>query len=185
MKSTPAGSIGKKALMGGVGVWLIFWVGCAVSMKAPARTGMWHQQATGAYDTDAGKVFYGIGKAAPLQNRTLQRVNADNQARLEMARLLERYSNALARKSATAATPQASLGPSLKALVHKAMQRAMVTDHWADPGQGRFFSLCRLDLTDFEAVLTSHQELQSDLRAAMKANLEMVHRQLSQNLHEN
>lgn len=185
MQNVPAGRMGKTTFTGVIIILLMVLAGCAVPVKPTERTGLWHQQVTGAYETAAGKVFYGIGQAAPLQNRTLQRVSADNQARHEMARLLKRYSTALVKRSATAATAQDAIGPTLKALVHQAMQQAMVTDHWADPGQGRFFSLCRLYLAEFETVLNSHHGLDADLRAAMQANLEVVHGQLSQRLHEN
>lgn len=183
MKIVPIASAGKMVLVG-VGWFIVgLLAGCAAHIMVPDQETPWHMQPSGAYDTGDGKVFYGIGKGAPLQNRTLQRVSADNQARQEMARLLDRYSTALSHTG----TPQApeELEPALKMLVHQAMQRAIVTDHWADPEQGRLLALCRLNLEDFEAALSAHRGLRADVRAAMLSNLESVHTQLSQGLLEN
>lgn len=189
MKRASVGSIGK-----GVFVWAFLMAlgvlaGCAKPVMVPEEDVLWYQRATGAYDTDTGKVFYGIGKAASLQNRTLQRVSADNQARLEMARLLERFSTVLARKASPAGVdtpdPSETLDPALKALVHKAMQQAIITDHWAEPVQGRMFALCRLELDDFRKALNNHRGLQADLRMTMLDNLEVVHAQLSNGLLNN
>lgn len=189
MKSILVKCFGKIVIAGAICMAVGFVAGCAVSKVGPDQTTLWHQRVTGAYDTGNGKVFFGIGRAAPLQNRSLQRVSADNQARLEMARLLARYSKALAQKASPAdgGTPARSeaLAPALKALVHRAMQRAIVTDHWADPQQGRLLALCQLTLADFSAVLKDHRGLRTDMRAAMQANLEIVHVQLSQRLLKN
>jgi hypothetical protein len=186
MKKGLVGSILWLALAGAIGMGLL--AGCVAPMMVPDQATPWYLQSSGAYDTEDGKVFYGVGKAAPLQSHTLQRVSADNQARLEMARLLDRYSIALARTAAAADAggPDGpdELAPVLKALVRQAMQQAIVTEHWADPQQGRLFALCRLNLVDFEAALKAQKELRADMRSVMERNLERVHTQLSQRLLE-
>ncbi len=174
---------GRGALVQTILVVMALLAGCAAPMAVFEPTTPWYMQPSGAYDIDSGKVFYGVGKATALKNRTLQRVNADNNARLALARLLDAYINDLAQTASYGDNPE-ELTFALKALLKQAMQHAIVTDHWMDPEQGQLFALCRLDLLDFNAVLNDDQLLDADMRAAMQGNLEEVHDQLSQELFE-
>ncbi len=175
---------GKGALVQTILVVMALLAGCAAPMAVHEPATPWYLQPSGAYDIDSSKVFYGVGKATALKNRTLQRVNADNNARLALARLLDAYIADLAQSAPYGGHPNESAF-ALKALLQQAMQHAIVTEHWADPEQGHLYALCRLDLVDFEAVLNDDQRLDADMRAAMQGNLQEVHDQLSQELFEN
>lgn len=170
---------------GPIGVWTIFWLflGCAGHIQFSSLP-HWHLLDSGAYDTDHGKALYGIGTASGIRNRTLLRATADNSARAEMALLLERFVDRLAQASlpdsgqSVLAVESDERAQVLGSLVQKALQRAVISDHWNESNQNRFYSLCRLDLDAFKQALEGFRLLVPEDRAAMLANTEALHSKL-------
>jgi hypothetical protein len=161
---------------------------CATPTARSAPQTPWYEVTTGAYKTDAGRMFYGIGIADPSKNRSLQRVNVDNGARRELAELIDQYTRALA------VTAIRTGGPGLKALaadevqaalnsvVRQVVRRAVVADHWIDAQSGRMKALCTFDLPQYQAVLAKNTSLNPRLRSAMLDHAEMLYTQLAGNL---
>lgn len=166
-------------------------VACAAPTAVSTPSAPWHEKTSGAYHTDAGRVFYGIGIAEPQKSRSLQRVNADNRARREIAGVIDQYSKALAvtaartGESAVQSLPADQLRTSLNLLVRQVMHRAIVVDHWVDPRSKRMKALCALDLARYQAVLAQQSAMDPRLRASMHYHSEMVYDQLAGNLHGN
>jgi hypothetical protein len=146
----------------------------------------WHQLKSGLYDMAGDKVFYGIGQASGVQNQALLRATADNQARKELALVLENYASELARSATLETDPNwatLSIGERqqiLGMIVRHCLQQAMVSDHWNDMNQSRLLALCRLDLTTFKRVLSDSPALDEKTRAAMWAAAERTHARLSE-----
>jgi hypothetical protein len=169
----------------GLAILVSLLAGCAgrsLIISSPA----WYRLKSGLYDTDGGKVFYGIGQASGVQNQALLRATADNQARKELADVLENYLSELARSAEMETDPNRaalSVGERqqiLGMLVHNCLQLSMVSDHWNDANQSGLFALCRLDLTTFKQVLSDSPFIDEKTRAAMWAEAERVHARLSQ-----
>ncbi len=159
--------------------------GCAgksLIITSPA----WYLLKSGLYDTDRGKVFYGIGQAGGVQNQALLRATADNHARKELVGVLEIYFSELARSAALETDPHwtaFSIGEQqqiLGMLVRNCLQHAMVSDHWNDTHESRLLALCRLDMAAFKQVLSDSPALDEKARAAMWAEAERAHARLSQ-----
>ena len=175
-----------KILIGiGSAILVSLLAGCAgrsLIISSPA----WYLLKSGLYDTDGGKVFYGIGQARGVQNQALLRATADNQARKELADVLENYLSELARSAEMETDPNwaaLSVGERqqiLGMLVRNCLQLSMVSDHWNDANQSRLLALCRLDLTTFKQVLSDSASIDEKTRAAMWAEAERVHARLSQ-----
>jgi hypothetical protein len=178
-----------------VAVLVAATVGLLMACVAPTAVSTpgtpWHEKNSGAYHTEAGRVFYGIGIAEPQKSRSLQRVNADNRARREIAGVIDQYSKALAVTATQAGggavrfLPADQLQASLNLLVRRVMHRAIVVDHWVDPRSKRMKALCVLDLAQYQAVLAQQTAMGHRLRAAMHNHSEMVHDQLAGNFHGN
>jgi hypothetical protein len=178
-----------------VAVLVAATAGLLVACTAPTAVSTpgvpWHEKISGAYLTDAGRVFYGIGIAEPQKSRTLQRVNADNRARREIAGVIDQYGKALAVTatrtggSAVQLLPADELQASLNLLVRQAMRHAIVVDHWVDPRSKRMKALCALDLAQYQDVLAQQASMDPRLRASMHNHAEMVHDQLAGNFHGN
>jgi hypothetical protein len=154
--------------------------GCMGPGMIPSST-TWYQLKSGCYDTKEGRFFYGIGRAAGVQNLTLLRATADNRSRRELAGVLERYVLELARSVPEDLDPNWAMlafderRQILAIVVRKAMQLAVVYDHWNEPSDTVMLSLCRLNLTNFKMVLSTFEALDESMRAAMVARADRVH----------
>lgn len=176
-------------ILGGL-VWgflICLQVGC----KGPVaiQTGpSWHQLKSGCYDTREGRFFYGIGRAAGVRNPMLLRAAADNRARKELDGELEHFILELARSVPENLDPDWALlvfderRQILGDVVRKAMQHAVVCEHWNEPGEGAMLSLCRLSLSDFKTVLSTSGALDDAMRSAMVSGVERVHARLARKL---
>ena len=166
-------------------------VACASTTTESRSRTSWYEKSSGAYDTEQGKVFFGIGAADQLKNRSLQRVNADNRARHEMGRVLEQYSKALAVTATQTGEPGLKTMPevqveaALHSLVRQAMRFAIVSDHWVNPESGQMMALCTLDLEQYKAALSEHQTLDPRLRSAMHGYVDMLHARLAGDFQNN
>jgi hypothetical protein len=177
----------KKTFVLILGILICLQAGCTgpvVIVSSPS----WHQLKSGSYDTREGRFFYGIGRAGGVQNLTLLRAAADNRARKELADVLEQYIMELARSVPGNLDPNWAMlafgerRQILGIVVRKAMQRAVVRDHWNDPREAGMLSLCRLSLSDFKMVLSASGALDDTMRSAMIAGAESVHARLARKL---
>ena len=161
--------------------------GCA-GRRLIAPTPPWYMLKSGMYNAAGDRVFYGIGQAGGVQNPMLLRATADNRARRELSAVLEDYVNELARSAALGSDPDwASLSDGehrqiLGSLVHNALQRAVISDHWGDSQEPTVQALCKLDLADFMQILSDSGQLDPNIRRALRAEAETVHARLSQKL---
>ena len=173
-------------------VWWIFlafgFPGLLAGCVGPGRiapTPPWYTLKSGMYDVAGDRLFYGIGQADGVQNLTLLRATADNRARLELSSVLESFADELTRSAALGNAPEwASLSAGehrqiLGLLVRNALERAVISDHWSDSVEPRLLALCRLDLADFMQVLSDSDELDQNVRAALREQAEMVFARLS------
>lgn len=175
------------ALWAGLAAAVMVAACAAPTARSTPRT-PWYETITGAYHTDAGRMFYGIGTAAPSKNRSLQRVNVDNRARRELAGLVDQYTKALAVTAMRTggpgleALPANEVQAALNSVVRQVVRRAVVADHWVDPQSGQMKALCTFDLSQYQAVLAEDASLDSRLRSAMLEHAEMLYTQLAGNL---
>ena len=155
-----------------LGLWLL--CGCAKTQLAVLAPTDWTASASGAYVTDEGRVFYGIGRASGLRSAMLLRATADNQAQTEMAGVIRGY---LARLSAAAGmdatAPQDR--QALHDLAQAVLRHARIVDHSDLSDAGAAMSLCRLDLDAVRQVLRSDVILENALQQRMLAETERVH----------
>lgn len=168
-----------------VGIFLI--AGCASAPpKKVSRGPDWVWKGSGAFDSDKGKVFYGVGVASGIKNKALLRSTADNRGRAEVAKILETYVAVLSKDymaSTTAGDMSASseeqhVETALKTFSKTTLHGAMIVDRWIDPEDGTFYSLCELDLHAFKDALDKHKELDSKVRDYVRENAEKMHGEL-------
>lgn len=170
------------------GILICLQAGCTGPGMTTPPTLSWHQLKSGCYATNEGRLFYGIGRAGGVQNLTLLRATADNRARKELAGVLERYILELARSVPGGLNPSWAMlafgerRQILGILVRKAMQRAVVCDHWNEPREAGMLSLCRLSLAEVKMVLSNSGILDESMRSAMVSGAETVHARLARKL---
>ncbi|MBN1849762.1 MAG: LPP20 family lipoprotein [Deltaproteobacteria bacterium] len=180
---------GWKVLAVVLGIGLLFFIGCGGKEAAPVATGpAWVMKGSGAFDTDKGKVFYGVGVASGIKNRALLISTADNRARAEIAKIMETYVAVLAKDymaSTTAGDMSATseeqhVEQALKTFSKTTLHGAQIIDHWMDPSDGSYFALCELDLVSFSDALEKHKELDAKVRDYVRRNAEKMHEQLEE-----
>lgn len=138
----------------------------------------WVRTGSGAAQTEQGRFFYGVGTAAGLQSRILLRATADNLAREELAKVIDRFMRALTLDQR--AGPDSPGGPvSFHTLIQNVLRDATIVDHWTDPRDGRLYALCRLDLDAIKENLARDRELEMALRNAMLSRADQVHAQMT------
>ena len=138
----------------------------------------WVLAGSGAARTEQGRVFYGVGVASGLQSRLLLRATADNQAREELAKVIDRFIGALAFDQQGGSESPA--GPvSFHSLIQTTLRDATVVDHWTDTRDGRLYALCRLGLTSVKEHLAHDRDLEMALRNAMLSRADQVHDQMT------
>jgi len=165
-----------RAAMGMALAWFV-WL-CIGCVKVPVATEQptvdWDQVASGAYQNDQGRTFYGIGKAAGLHSASLLRASADNAAQAELLQVLKAYTASLAEAAGVTTADEADR-QALVALVQQAAQQAQIVDHRYDGEAGTLMALCRLDLADFKQILEGIDQFDPAARKAMLSMADKVH----------
>ena len=75
-------------------------------------------------------------------------------------------------------TLDAADAEALKTFTKATLHGAQIIDHWMDPSDGSYFSLCELDLVTFADALEKHKELDAKVRDYVRRNAEKMHEQL-------
>ncbi|MBW2122607.1 MAG: hypothetical protein JRH07_12295, partial [Deltaproteobacteria bacterium] len=174
-----------QALCIGTVIGALFLAGCATRKPAPSTKGRpaWVDKGSGAFDMKKKKIFYGVGIASGISNKALLVSTADNRARAEVAKILETYVASLAKDymaSTTAGDMSASaeeqhVEQALKNFTKTTLHGARIVDHWRDPKDDSFFSLCEMDLLTFKEALNDYKELDSQVRDYVRENAERLH----------
>ncbi len=151
-------------------------------LKAPE----WVVKGSGAFPTDKGKVFYGVGSASGIQNSSLLRSAAENRARNEVAQVFQTYTASLMKDYAASTTAGKSGDSSEEQLVEQAIKTVSgmtlsgveIIDHWQHPASGMLYSLARLDLAAFKGNLDKAKELDAKTKEYIRQNSDRLHEQL-------
>jgi hypothetical protein len=166
---------------------------CSSAPVAPVSKGEpeWKDKGSGAFDTPKGKMFFGVGSASGINNRSLLISTADNRARAEIAKIMETYVAVLAKDYMASTSGGADISKSseeqhveqtLKSFVQITLNGSEIIDRWKDPSDGTQFSLAKLDLTAFKDTLDKAKELNSKVRDYVKENAEKAHDELEKEI---
>lgn len=168
-----------------VGLFLMPGCSSTPKMDGPAMP-EWVYKGSGAFDVEKGRVFYGVGIAAGIRNKTLLFSTADSRALAEVAKTLETYAAVLAKDymaSATAGDISASsekqrVEQALKTFSNTTLRGATIVNHWQNPEDKTLYSLCELDLFAFKEALYNDKELDAKVRDYVSENAEKMHAEL-------
>lgn len=151
----------------------------------------WVTKGSGAFDSPKGKVFFGVGSASGIHNRSLLISTADNRARAEIAKIMETYVAVLAKDymastsggaDVSQSTEEQHVEQTLKSFVQITLNGSEIIDRWKDPSDDTQYSLAKLDLTTFKDTLDKAKELNSKVRDYVKANAEKAHDELEKEI---
>ena len=155
-----------------LGLWLLS--GCARPQVAGVATMDWTVASSGAYSSDRGRFFWGIGRASGLRSTTLLRATADNQAQSEMADLLQVYLASLA-GAVGIDTSRPENRQMLYEMRQAVMKQARIVDHRYSDGSGVVMALCRLDLEALKRVLETNRYADAAVTKRLLREADQVH----------
>lgn len=155
--------------------------GCSTAPVSETSKGGpgWVTKGSGAFDSPKGKVFFGVGSASGIHNRSLLISTADNRARAEIAKIMETYVAVLAKDymastsggaDVSQSTEEQHVEQTLKSFVQITLNGSEIIDRWKDPSDDTQYSLAKLDLTTFKDTLDKAKELNSKVRDYVKEN---------------
>ncbi|NDY41297.1 hypothetical protein G3N55_00335 [Dissulfurirhabdus thermomarina] len=150
----------------------------------------WVVKGSGAFESDHGKVFYGVGSASGIRNASLLRMTAQNRARNELAKILQVYTASLMKDymaSTTAGEPGISseeqhVEAAIKTVTSQTLSGVEIVDTWMDPRTGELFTLARLDLDAFTDAIEKSRDLDAKVKDYIRRNAERLHGELDREL---
>jgi len=172
---------------------VVLAVGCASKKPMTAVTPIqelkspdWVRKGSGAFGSEKGKVFYGVGAASGIKNPSLLRSTADTRARNDISLVLQYYTASLTKDYMGSTTAKKPAVSAEEQLVEKALKEVSgvtlsgveIVDHWQNPATGEFYSLARLDLSAFKDSLEKAKELDEKTKEYIRKNSDRLHEQL-------
>lgn len=210
MKAISSSKVGSKAgqlsvwqisIKAALGVWVsLVLVSCAGSkvkqdLTAPTQPPIqemkgpeWLTKGSGAFNSEQGKVFYGVG-VSDYKDVVLQRTAADNQARKEVAKVLESYTASLEKEYRAVTTggaenlesSESHTENAMKTITSMTLSGVEIIDHWQNPVSRELYALARFDLAAFKKLsdqLGEMNEMDEKLKAYIKENADRLHEEL-------
>ena len=182
-----------KTWMAILGITIIGFAGCSAKKEVIAKTPIqdlkapkWVVKGSGAFASERGKIFYGVGSASNMENSSLLRTAADNRARNEVSKVFQFYTASLMKDymaSTSAGRPgvtaeEQHVEQAIKTVTAITLSGVEIVDHWQNPGTMEMFSLARLDLAAFKDSLDRAKELDAKTKEYIRQNAEKLHEQL-------
>jgi hypothetical protein len=146
----------------------------------------WVYRSSGAFRSDKGKVFYGVGIASGIRNAAMRRSTSDARARSEISRVLDSYTSILAKdyKASTSGsdgkdTPEEQrVEQVLKNYPQSELPSVQIIDHWVD-NDGNEYALASLDLEVIKGNMDRMKDLTAKARDALRADADKAFDELS------
>ena len=147
----------------------------------------WVMKGSGAFDKAGNKVFYGVGSANGIKNKSLLRKTADNRARNEIAQVFEVYTSSLmkdAMEAVTADDPNVTgesqvVEQAIKTVTSATLNGVEIVNRWIHPVEKDFYSLAKMDLERFKGILEENTKTLSDeVREKLRERADKLHEQL-------
>jgi hypothetical protein len=146
----------------------------------------WVYRSSGAFGSDKGKVFYGVGIASGIRNAGMRRSTSEARARSEITRVLDNYASILSKdyKPTTSASDgkdtseKQRLEQALKDYSQSERSSVQIIDHWVD-NDGNEYALASLALDTFKGDMARMKELDAETRDAVRAGADTAFDELS------
>lgn len=145
----------------------------------------WVTKGNGAFQSELGRIFYGVGSASGYQNYSLQRTTAENRARNDIAKVFRFYTSSLMKdyEASTGAggdiSTERHVSQAIKTVTSETLSGVIIVDHWEHPNRGEVFALARLDLKAFKDNITKLKELSKEVKEFVRQNADKLHEELT------
>jgi hypothetical protein len=130
----------------------------------------WVNKGANILNEKDGRLFHGVGSAAPMGDVSLQQSVADDRARAEVARILSSYLDAVsndytsAAKAGNTAVNEESVSRQIKNISKVNLTGAKIIGNWRDPKTNIIYSIAELDMNHVKNTLANVQNMDADLK---------------------
>lgn len=153
--------------------------GCSGPTKVESDMGMknvpdWVNKGTHYLNDKDGRLFHGVGSAAPLADPVLQKSVANDRARAEVARILTSYMEVVSDDYASSVRADGknvsdeAVSRQIRTTTKINLRGVKVIANWRDPETGVIYSLCELDMDHVKSTVAKSEEMDADLRRYIK-----------------
>lgn len=165
-------------------IWLLLALllaACAGPTRLDSDLGVrgapdWVNKGTAYVNDRDGRLFHGVGAAAPMGARSLQVATADDRARAEVARIFSTYVDALSRdyqaasRAGDAAVNEQTVSRQISSLTRVNLAGARIIARWRDPRSDTVYSIAELDMRRVKETLAAARDMNQDVRGHIAAN---------------
>ena len=167
--------------------------GCSTeSTKVESNLGIkgapdWVNKGSAILSTKDGRLFQGVGSAAPMGDMSLQKSVADDRARAEVARELSSFldvvSNdysASAKSGGAAGENEESVSRQIKNTTAINMAGAKIIGSWRDPQSNTIWSIAELDMEHVKSTVAGVKDMNPDLKRYIGTSADNIFDRVSQ-----
>jgi hypothetical protein len=158
---------------------------CSSTTKVESDLGIkgapdWVNEGTNILSEKDGRLFHGVGSAAPMGDMSLQKSVADDRARAEVARVLSSYMDVVSSdymasaKAGGANTNEEAVSRQINALTKVNLAGAKVIGSWRDPKTNIIYSIVELDMKQVKSTLAGTQNMNDDLKRYIESSADNI-----------
>lgn len=167
-------------------VLIVVLAGCSSAPRhydqSVDKTGkpQWVARGTQTSKTTRGRVFLGVGMALTQGNFTRQANTANARAREELARMLNRFIEVVARDYiATGEAEREGFLPNeapqhINDMTSLVLSRAEVLDHWVDESSNKIFAIAQIEYPKVHRLLAGSSRVNGGFKRYLKQQGERV-----------
>lgn len=140
----------------------------------------WVVRGTQTSKSSRGRVFLGVGMALTQGNFSRQANTADMRAREELARMVKRFIEVVARDYiATGEAEREGFLPSeaphyINDMTSLVLSRAEVLDHWVDEDNNKIFAIAQIEYPQVHRLLAGSSQVNAGFKRYLKQQGEQV-----------
>lgn len=140
----------------------------------------WINKGTAYINNKDGRLFHGVGSAAPMGDPALQRATADDRARAEVARIFSSFMDVVSNDYQSAAKDSHSqfseetVSRQIKAITKVNLAGARIVAHWSDDGTKTLWSIAELDIKQVKETVAATNAMNEDVRRYFQRNSENI-----------
>ncbi len=141
----------------------------------------WVNEGTQMLNDKGGRLFHGVGSAAPMGDESLQKSTADERARAELARVLSSYLTVASKDYSAAAgggggetVSEQSVSRQIDNLTQINLSGARIIGRWRDKRTGVIYSIAELDMKRMKQTLEKAEQMSPGLRDFLKRESDTI-----------
>jgi hypothetical protein len=140
----------------------------------------WVNKGTAYVNNQNGRLFHGVGSAAPMGDDSLQRATVDDRARAEVARIFSSYLDVVsndyqaAAKSGGNNVTEEAVSRQIKNLTKIDLAGAKIIAHWKDAKTKTLWAICELDIKALKDTVAARHDMNENVQRYIQNNADNI-----------